>query len=331
MCQGITNHNSRVKRLILNIAIGFFERKSDMELRQLKTFQTVATLLSFNRAAEALNYAQSTISAQIRGLEEDLDVKLFDRLGKRVILTEAGECLTQYARKMLDIETETLSEVKGRTESQGSLTIRAPQSIGNSYLPEVLAEYRRRFPGVSLNFDTCAFHSLEHELQTGVIDLAFLLAESINSASLQSEPLSFPRLLMVSNVGHHLAHKSKVSIGELAGEPIFVPKADCGYRMMFEQMLTEARVKPLALLEFSSIEMLKACLTRSSGVAMIPEITVRAEIDRGDLSILQWEDPHMETAVLMIWHKKKWLSPSLRAFMDIARALIGDDARRVRP
>lgn len=80
MCQGITNHNSRVKRLILNIAIGFFERKSDMELRQLKTFQTVATLLSFNRAAEALNYAQSTISAQIRGLEEDLDVKLFDRL-----------------------------------------------------------------------------------------------------------------------------------------------------------------------------------------------------------------------------------------------------------
>ena len=182
-----------------------------------------------------------------------------------MILTEAGEHLVQYARKMLDIEAETLSEVKGRTQSQGSLTIRAPQSIGNSYLPEVLAEYRRRFPGVSLNFDTCAFHSLEHELQTGVTDLAFLLAESINSASLQAESLSFPRLLMVSNVGHRLAQKSKVSIGELSGEPIFVPKADCGYRMMFEQMLTEARVKPQALLEFSSIEMLKACLKRSRG------------------------------------------------------------------
>ena len=302
-----------------------------MEIRQLKTFQTVATLLSFNRAAEVLNYAQSTISAQIKCLEEDLDVKLFDRLGKRVILTEAGECLFQYARKLLDIEAETLSEVKGRIQSQGSLTVRAPQSVGNSYLPEVLAEYRRRYPGVSLTFDTCAFHSLEHELQTGVTDLAFLLAESINSPSLVAEPLSFPRLLMVSNVGHHLAHKSKVSIGELAGEAIFVPKADCGYRMMFEQMLTEARVKPRAMLEFSSIEMLKACLTRSSGVAMIPEITVRAEIDRGELSILQWEDPHMETAVLMIWHKKKWLSPSLRAFMDIARALIGDDVKGARP
>jgi len=302
-----------------------------MEFRQLKTFQTVATLLSFNRAAEVLNYAQSTISAQIRALEEDLDVKLFDRLGKRVILTEAGERLSQYARKILDIEAETFAEVKGRTQSQGALTIRVPQTIGNSYLPEVLAEFRCRFPGVSLHFHTCAFHSLEHELQTGVTDLAFLLAESINSASLEAEPLSFERLLMVSNVGHHLAQKSKVSIGELAGESIFVPIADCGYRMMFEQMLTKAGLEPLALLEFNSIEMLKACLIRGSGVTMIPEITVRAEIDRGELSVLQWEDPHMETAVLMIRHRKKWLSPSLRAFMDIARASIGDDARRVRP
>ena len=298
-----------------------------MEFRQLKTFQTVATLLSFNRAAEVLNYAQSTISAQIKALEEDLDVKLFDRLGKRVILTEAGERLSEYARKMLDIEAETLADVKGRTQSQGSLTIRVPQSIGNNYLPEVLAEYRRRYPGVSLNFHTCAFHNLEHELQTGVTDLAFLLAESINSANLQAEPLSFERLLMVSNVGHPLAKKSKVSIEELAGEPIFLAKADCGYRMVFEQMLTEAKVGPQTLLEFNSVEMLKACLIRSSGVTMIPEITVRAEIDRGDLSILQWEDPHMETAILMIWHKAKWLSPSLRAFMDISRAVIGDDAR----
>jgi len=323
----IINHKSRVKRLILLVSIVFFERKSDMEFRQLKTFQTVATLLSFNRAAEVLNYAQSTISAQIKALEEDLDVKLFDRLGKRVILTEAGERLSEYARKMLDIEAETLADVKGRTQSQGSLTIRVPQSIGNNYLPEVLAEYRRRYPGVSLNFHTCAFHSLEHELQTGVTDLAFLLAESINSANLEAEPLSFERLLMVSNVGHPLAKKSKVSIEELAGEPIFLAKADCGYRMVFEQMLTEAKVGPQTLLEFNSVEMLKACLIRSSGVTMIPEITVRAEIDRGDLSILQWEDPHMETAILMIWHKAKWLSPSLRAFMDISRAVIGDDAR----
>ncbi len=83
-----------------------------MELRQLKTFRTVATLLSFHRAADVLNYAQSTISAQIRALEEDLGVRLFDRLGKRIVLTDAGELLSQYAQKMLDIEAATLSDVK---------------------------------------------------------------------------------------------------------------------------------------------------------------------------------------------------------------------------
>jgi DNA-binding transcriptional LysR family regulator len=293
-----------------------------MELRQLKTFRTVATLLSFNRAADVLNYAQSTISVQIKALEEDLGVRLFDRLGKRIVLTEAGELLSQYAQKMLDMEAETLAGVKDRKQPQGSLTIRVPQTIGNNYLPRVLSEYRNDFPLVSFNFCTCAFHSLEHELQTGVTDVAFLLAESIQSANLVAEPLRFERLLMVSNPANPLAQKAKVSLRNLADQSIFLAQSDCGYRMVFEQMLTEANVKPKTLLEFSSVEMLKGCLKVSQGVTMIPEIAVRAEVGQGELSILAWEEDHMESAVLMIWHKDKWLSPSLRAFMDIARAVI---------
>jgi DNA-binding transcriptional LysR family regulator len=293
-----------------------------MELRQLKTFRTVATLLSFNRAADVLNYAQSTISAQIRALEEDLGVKLFDRLGKRVVLTEAGELLSQYAQKMLDIEAATLSDVKSRNQPRGSLTVRVPQSIGNSYLPQVVSEFRKRFPRVSFNFHTCAFHALEHELETGVTDLAFLLAESIHSAKLIAEPLRYERLLVISNPDNPLVRKTAASIKDLADQSIFLPKADCGYRMVFEQMLTEANVTPQPLLEFSSIEMLKNCLKLSQGVAMIPEITVRDEIARGELSVVRWEEEALETAILMIWHKEKWLSPSLRAFMESARAVI---------
>lgn len=294
-----------------------------MELRQLKTFRTVATLLSFNRAAEVLNYAQSTISAQIKALEEDLGVMLFDRMGKRIVLTEAGELLVQYAQKMLDIEAETMADVKGRNQPQGSLTIRVPQSIANNYLPKVVSEFRNHFPRVSLNFHTSAFHSLEHELHTGVTDLAFLLAESIQSGNLVAEPLRFERLLMVSDPDNPLARKAKVSLTNLADQSLFLAGSDCGYRMIFEQMLTEANVKPQTLLEFNTVEMLKACLKTSQGVTLMPEVTVRAEIDRGELSILQWEDEFMETAVLMIWHKAKWLSPALQAFLNISRTIIG--------
>jgi len=293
-----------------------------MELRQLKTFRTVSTLLSFNRAADVLNYAQSTISAQVKALEEDLGVRLFDRLGKRIVLTEAGELLSQYAQKMLDIEAETLADIRGRNHPQGSLTIRAPQTIGSHYLPKVLREYRSHFPGVSLSFHTCAFHTLEHELQTGVTDLAFLLAESIQSASLVAEPLRFEQLFMVSNPDNPLAQRKEVSLRDLAGQSLFLAKFDCGYRMVFEQLLTEANVKPQTVLEFNSVEMLKACLKTNHGVTLIPEIAVRAEIDRGELSVLPWGEEPLETAVLMIWHKGKWLSPSLQAFINISKELI---------
>jgi DNA-binding transcriptional LysR family regulator len=293
-----------------------------MELRQLKTFRTVATLLSFHRAADALNYAQSTISAQIRGLEDELGVKLFDRLGKRVALTHAGELLSLYAQKMLDIEAETLSEVKGRAQPQGSLTIRVPQTIGNSYMPRVLEAFRKRFPLVGFEFNVCAFHSLEHELQTGVTDLAFLLAESINSAILVAEPLRFERILMVCNPDNPLADRSAVATKELADEPIFTAKSDCGYRMVFEQILTRENVEPSTILEFNSLEMLKACLKTSAGVTVIPEITVRNELDGKELAPVNWTENYIESAVLMIWHRDKWLSPALAAFMDTARSII---------
>ncbi len=294
-----------------------------MELRQLKTFQTVATLLSFNRAAEVLNYAQSTISAQIKALEEDLGVQLFDRLGKRIVLTEAGERLSQYSQKMLDIEAETLAEVRGWHQSQGSLTIRAPQTIGNYFLPAVVGEFQKRYPRVGFNFHTCAFHSLAHELQTGVTDLAFLLAESIQSADLVAEPLRFEPLVMVADPGNPLTSKAKVSTLELSDQAVFLAKSDCGYRMVFEQMIAEAKVQPRAVLEFSSVEMLKSCLKTGEGVALIPRITVRAELERGEMVILDWDEDCMETAILMIRHKDKWLSPSLRAFIEIARQVIG--------
>ena len=124
-----------------------------MELRQLKTFQMVGKLLSFNRAADALNYAQSTVSVQIRGLEEEFGVPLFDRLGKQVVLTEAGQTLMRYAQKMLDMEEETHSELAGRTQSQGSLCVRIPQSLGTYFLPSILQRFHARYPNVGFDIN----------------------------------------------------------------------------------------------------------------------------------------------------------------------------------
>lgn len=120
-----------------------------------------------------------------------------------------------------------------------------------------------------------------------------------------AEPLRFERLLMASNPGNPLAQKERVSISDLADQPIFLAKFDCGYRMVFEQLLTEQKVKPQTLLEFNSVVMLKACLSASHDVTLIPEVTVRDEIDREEVAVLRWAEEPLETATVIIWHKDK--------------------------
>ncbi|MFZ0942595.1 MAG: LysR family transcriptional regulator [Syntrophobacteraceae bacterium] len=293
-----------------------------MELRQLKTFLMVAKLLSFNRAADALNYAQSTVSVQIRGLEEEFGVPLFDRLGKQVVLTEAGQVLMRYAQKMLDIEEETHCEVAGHTLSQGSLSVRIPQSLGTYFLPAILQRFHSRYPNVGFDINSCAFHSLENELKSGVTDVAFLLAESINARDLKCEVLGVLPLVIVAKPDHPLAGRSSMAVEDLKGEAIILPKHDCSYRMVFEQMLTEKRIKTASIIEMNTIEAINQCVMRGIGVTIMPEITVKDEIHDKKLVVLPWSEEVLETAILMIRHKDKWISPTLSAFMEDAREVI---------
>lgn len=293
-----------------------------MELRQLKTFQTVAKLLSFNRAAEVLHYAQSTISVQIRLLEEEFGVPLFNRLGKRIGLTEAGRMLMRYSQKMLDIEKETLARVSGWKEPHGSLSIRIPQSIGTHFLPAVISRFQAEFPNVGFDISTCAYDTLIHELKTGVIDVAFLLADSIPFKELKSELMRVEPLVFVSHPAHPLAHRSTMGIQDLAGQSIILPKHDCSYKMLFESMLTERKINPRSLIEMNSIETIKQCLLEGIGVAMMPRMTVEREIAHRTIKALPWSGEDLETGILIIWHRDKWISPTLKAFMDAARAVI---------
>lgn len=290
-----------------------------MEFRQLKTFQTVATLLSFNRAAQILNYAQSTVSAQIRLLEEEFGVPLFDRLGKRIYLTEAGHMLLQYAQKMLDIEKETLEKISGREGPAGSLTIRMPQSISTCILPSVLKKFQTIFPGVGIDAATCAYEVLVQELKTGMTDLAFLLADSIPFKDLKSELLCVETLVVVANPAHPLVQSPLIRIRDLSGETILLPKHDCSYRMMFQRTLLEAEVKPAVFMELNSLEAIKQCVICGIGIAMMPIMSVKSEINQKKLAVLKWPEDKLETGILMIRHRDKWLSPILTAFMKIIR------------
>jgi len=129
------------------------------------------------------------VSAQIQTLEAELGVQLFDRLGRWILLTEAGERLLQYAGKILDLAEETRAEVTGTRQPQGSLTIRIPETFGVCRLPPVVKLFKSRFPKVRLSFTTCTHEGLAKDLRKGFTDLAFLMTESIQDADLELETL----------------------------------------------------------------------------------------------------------------------------------------------
>ncbi len=289
-----------------------------MELRQLKTFFTVAQLLSFNKAAETLHYAQSTISTQIRLLEEEFGKPLFDRIGKTIVLTEAGQILLRYARKMLDMEAETRTQVTGWEEPQGSITLRVPQSLSIYALPQVLKQFRERFPKVGFDINSCAL-TIQQELRSGIIDLAFLLIDSIQERDLIAEVLGFEKLVFICGPDHPLTRLPVVDLPDLAGQTILLPKQDCSYKMLLDRMLTEAKVDYAALMEFNSIEAIKQCAREGVGISLIPEMAIQKEISDKNLIVLPWAEGELETAILMIRHKDKWLSPTLLAFIELVR------------
>ncbi len=290
-----------------------------MELRHLKAFLHVANRMSFYKAAQSLNYAQSTVSAQIRALEEELGVRLFDRLGRRIKLTEPGRRLLPHAGRLLNLAEEARAEVASGSESFGSLNIMIPESLLTHSLPPLLSRFMNEYPGLRLNFRTCTFHGLEQELKKGLADLAFLLADGVSGSNLAVEFLGSLRLVLVAGPGHELSSKAHIQTGDLAGQTLLLSTSDCSYRRGFEDLLSEKKVYPGAVMEFSSVAALKKAVEAGLGLSLLPETAAAQEAGQGSLVVLDWAGEEMETGLLMVRHKDKWLSPSLRAFMETAR------------
>lgn len=293
-----------------------------MELRDLKTFATVARTLNFRRSSECLNTAQSTISARIASLEEELGVRLFDRLGAKVVLTEAGSRLLGYAQKMLDLEDEARAWVMDEAEIRGSLTVRVPESLCIHRLGGAIRAFREQFPLIKLSFITCTLDGLEKDLRLGVTDLAFVYMDAVKAADLRVECLGSEPLVLASAPGHPLA-RGRVSAEAFQGVSLLLAKGDCSYRRMFEGLLSECGVETGVGMEFSSLAALKQCLRSGLGVTIIPEVSIRSEVDHGSLVTLAWQGDPLETGILMIRHREKWLSPPLRTFMDLVKTEVG--------
>ncbi|MEU6092584.1 LysR family transcriptional regulator [Streptomyces sp. NPDC047085] len=294
-----------------------------MELRLLVTFEKVATVLSFTRAAAELSYAQSSVTSQIRMLESSLGVELFDRLGGRIRLTEAGERLLPYARQIIELAEEARAAVTEPEEPSGTLTVGTMESLTSYRLPPLLEYFHHRHPKVRLALRTTIGDETRQALRQGTYDVGFLMEEETEHPGLESAVLAVEPLALVAAPGHPLAGGGPVATAELTGESLLATEPGCAYRDLFERELTA--LKPVAFMEFGTIEATKRAAAAGLGIALLPEVTVAAELAEGSLVRLGWEPP-FTLRTQLAWRAGKRLPAHARLFVERARRLLSEQA-----
>ncbi|WP_326690814.1 MULTISPECIES: LysR family transcriptional regulator [unclassified Streptomyces] len=292
-----------------------------MELKQLETFLVVARHLHFTRAARELGYVQSSVTAHVKALENELGVALFERLGRRVVLTGPGRELCTHARTLLGRAEQAAEAVRGAGEDpariRGTLRLAAPESLCAHHLPPVLGAVRERFPLLRLAFQPAARGPLLDALAEGTIDAGFLQEEAVSAPGVHAERMRREPLRLVAHPRHPLAARRRVATGELARETVLLLEPGCAQRLVMDRELSRAGLRPPTV-EFFSVEALRRCAAAGLGVGLAPAASVDEEIARGELAALAWEcEPVLD--VFFVRHEGRQPAPAVRELAALAR------------
>ncbi|MGO4729099.1 LysR family transcriptional regulator [Paenibacillus sp. 2KB_22] len=291
-----------------------------MEIRQLKTFWTLASTCSFSQTAELLSYVPSTITMQIKSLEEELGVKLLDRLGKKVVLTDAGQQFLPYATKILNDVEEAKCISSQHGELAGTVVIGADEVLCAYLLPALFKRFRADYPGVRLLFRPLSGQELKSSLREGYADVVFVLDEPMDSKDLHSEFLKDETFQMVVSPDHMLASRSALVIDDFHKQHFLLTEKNCSYRTYFDQSITKKGADVLTELEFHSVEAIKQCVVAGLGIALLPEMALKKELSDGEVVALPWDLSDVSFSAQMLWHREKWISPSIAAFIQVAKS-----------
>lgn len=289
-----------------------------MTITQLTTFLKIADTGSFTTAANELAYAQSTVTTQIKQLEDELGCLLFDRLGKQIVLTAEGEKLRSYARKMLELEREIHMEVPGESEPAGVLKLGISESLCYNILPGILMEYKELYPNVEIRLRFVMHDTLAELLRSGELDLVYTLNPLITDDSLKMLVKRRESLGFYASPEHALARK-KINEESLSGVPLLLTSHACSFRKMLLEDLDAKGIERRVVLETESKEVLKQFAANGLGVAFMPDMTAVEEVKANTLVKLKWTGSKFPIYSQVLVHKDKHISKAIEGLTAIIR------------
>lgn len=293
-----------------------------MDFEQLKAFVEVARNASFSRAAEKLFRTQPAISAQIRSLEEDVGARLFDRTGGRVTLTAGGKLFLQYAEECLQARRNIVRALAEMTRTpRGELVVSANEATCLYILPQVFAQFKRKYPRVSVSIARNERSRTLEAVMAQEVDFG-VTAQPVNDPRLTIVPVHQDEMVVITPTGHPLAAKRSTQLAQVAAFPLILPKQG-RTRDAIDQLFSARQLKPEISMELESSELIKRFTAAGVGVGILARSNTAAEFAAGLLGVVELEDVRIARDLVLVYRKDKSLSRAAQAFIEIMQTSVG--------
>ena len=288
-----------------------------MELRQLNTLIRVAQFKSFSRAAESLGYSQSAVTVQIRQLEEELNTRLFDRMGKRIALTTQGEQFLEHAYEVINQVNRARLSLSGDEELHGRLHIGVIESLCVSKLPAVLHCFWTRHPKVVVRVTTGELEDLIEQMEYGELDMIYILDEPQYSNNWCKMMERREEIVLVASaaLAAQLPEESELELGQLLDRPFFLTEQDANYRRVLDRYLASRGTVLTPFLECSDTSFIIKMLETGSGISFLPWYAVEKSVERGNLTVLKVRDLYVSLYQQIFCHREKWRTREMEEFV----------------
>lgn len=289
-----------------------------MEIRQLQTFVQAAQLESFSKTAEMLGYSQSAITVQMRLLETELNTRLFDRMGKRVVLTPQGREFLKSANKILyEVNKASKSMNEGR-ELTNPLHVGTIESLCTAKFPRILSEFHSLHPRVNLQITVDSPEKLIRMMEHNELDLIYILDtprwdENWVKVMELAEPVVF-----VTSAASRFAGKERLVLDDILQEPFFLTEKHANYRQALDQQLALRRQSISPVLEISDTEFIIRMLELNQGLSFLPYFAVEQDIYKHRIITLDVKDVHISMYRQIFYHKNKFRTREMEEFIRLA-------------
>jgi DNA-binding transcriptional LysR family regulator len=293
-----------------------------MELKNLMTLKTIIQTGSFQNAAKKLNYTQSTITFQMQQLEQELSIKIFERIGRKMMLTQAGKDIMPYVDTILMSVEQLTNFGKGNDNVVGTLKVAIAETLLIYKMQPVIKAFREQAPNIRFSLTSMSCYEIRKEVLNGSVDIGIHFDVGGYNSTILTEVLSDYPLALVASPEIDKSYFDFVTPNQFKPINQISKAGGSKYYDIFAEYLQQKKIVLDNNLELSSIEAIKSSVINNLGIAYLPRFTVERELASSEMEEIETELNNRYITAICVYHKNKWMTPAMQLFINLLKKCI---------